>query len=543
MEFENLIEKIKRRREEGDFKTAAKICDKIPWDEVDDINILMFAASVYEEAECFRDAKTILDYAYEIAPVKNRLYYALAYINIKCKELKEGIGYYIDFYNAFPEDNRKLILKYEILKAKGAPLDQQKRILSEYIKEEKDERMTYELALICDKLGEEKEVITCCDFIVQFFGIKQNGFGKDALLLKKKYTPLTKNEIELLNNTKIDGIPSNKILSPEVSYSEPPKIYNRIRLEEEKKNIPVEKIERIDNLEEEMKIENLRERKEELLNEKEVNSTHKISYRQDIESYQEKDKKEEGDMKLKDTKLHMVIEAHSNEEGIDIAKKELGYIHDVFGEKVPLAKASAYNINEKGFSYYVDKIRSKDLIIESAGQLKAKVIDEIEEYMINKRGKTIFALVDMINNFDNLATDRPSFIRRFDVFSVLSNRPQETLDVTRDEKEAYKADRDANTVERIIRKEPVNIDLSPEEFVNKCKEYVKSIDCVLEKNAIPMIYERIDDMKENKIPLTKDNAIALIEEAADRAERPKMFKKPNYDKDGCLILSEEHFVF
>ena len=87
MEFENFIEKMKRRKNEGDFKMAAKIADKIPWDEVEDVNVLMFAAGIYEEAECYQDAKTVIDYAYEVAPVKNRLYYALSLINIKCKNL------------------------------------------------------------------------------------------------------------------------------------------------------------------------------------------------------------------------------------------------------------------------------------------------------------------------------------------------------------------------------------------------------------------------------------------------------------------------
>ena len=144
------------------------------------------------------------------------------------------------------------------------------------------------------------------------------------------------------------------------------------------------------------------------------------------------------DMKLSDTKLHMIIEAHSKDEGIEIAKKELSYIHDVLGEKVQVAKVSAYNINEKGFNNYVDKILDKDLIIESAGKLKNEAIDDIEEYIINQKGKTIFALIDVINNFDDLATDRNTFVKRFDIYSVLSERPQETLDVTKEEIEEFK---------------------------------------------------------------------------------------------------------
>ena len=47
---------------------------------------------------------------------------------------------------------------------------------------------------------------------------------------------------------------------------------------------------------------------------------------------------------------------------------------------------------------------------------------------------------------------------------------------------------------------------------------------------------------------TKAEAENLIEEAADRAENPSFFKKltgifsSKYDKEGLLILKEEHFL-
>ena len=61
-------------------------------------------------------------------------------------------------------------------------------------------------------------------------------------------------------------------------------------------------------------------------------------------------------------------------------------------------------------------------------------------------------------------------------------------------------------------------------------------------------YERIEIMEEDGIPLTKTNAEDLIEEAADRAERPSLGKRmkglfsSKYDKEGRLILKEEHFI-
>ena len=608
LEFENLIEKLKKRKDEGDIKTAVKVADKIPWDEVEDVNLLIYVASIYEEGEKYRDAKLILEYAYDIAPVKNRLYFALCLINAKCRELKDAISYFIDFDKSFPDDSRKNLLEYYIMKAKGAGAEQLKRILTDYLSEEKDEKMSFELALLSDKLGETNEVLEICNFIVNFYGVKRNGYGKNALLLKKKYTELNNEEEKLLVDAEIGYVRDS---DNEIEYKEPPVLYNETKMEDEKVNIPVEKVERV-NTEEKRHMEELLANDKDELNESQVPKNINITYTPDEESYAEKEKnkmaflsdertdkeklkkliyelKEEErinssefnkfrqksfeiqrrfkKMKLSETKLHMIIEAHSKEEGTEIAKKELEYIHNILGEKAAIAKASAYNMNEKGFAFYVDKIKDRDLIVENAGQLKNELLDDIEEYIINKRGKTIFALVDVINNFDKVATERPSFVGRFDIYSVLSSRPQESLDVTKEEVEDFKAkqnedfgkekvvanDRVAtprNHPERQVNlKNDRNQDrsnksgLTVDEFVEECKNYATSIDCVLPGEAIPALYEKVEEMQDSKMPLTKENAEALIEEVADRAEKPKLFKKPKYDKDGCLILSEEHFNF
>ena len=62
------------------------------------------------------------------------------------------------------------------------------------------------------------------------------------------------------------------------------------------------------------------------------------------------------------------------------------------------------------------------------------------------------------------------------------------------------------------------------------------------------LYERIEIMQEDGVLLTRQNAEALIEEAADKAEKPPLLKKigglfsRKYDKEGMLILKEEDFI-
>ena len=82
------------------------------------------------------------------------------------------------------------------------------------------------------------------------------------------------------------------------------------------------------------------------------------------------------------------------------------------------------------------------------------------------------------------------------------------------------------------------------EFILYAADYIKEIECVPECKTMEAIEERADYMKEDGTPLNKKNARSLIDHAADMAEKAGIFKsifKPKYDKEGRLILREEHF--
>ena len=87
-----------------------------------------------------------------------------------------------------------------------------------------------------------------------------------------------------------------------------------------------------------------------------------------------------------------------------------------------------------------------------------------------------------------------------------------------------------------------------DEFAHYATQYASQIDCSITGKSMLALYERIEIMEEENVPLTRANAEALIEEAADKAEKPslgKMIKgvfSSKYDKDGLLILKEEHFI-
>ena len=87
-----------------------------------------------------------------------------------------------------------------------------------------------------------------------------------------------------------------------------------------------------------------------------------------------------------------------------------------------------------------------------------------------------------------------------------------------------------------------------DEFAQYACKYAADIDCSITGKSMLALYERIEIMEEEGIPLTKRNAEDLIEEAADKADKPSLGKRianlfsSKYDKNGLLILKEEHFI-
>lgn len=141
------------------------------------------------------------------------------------------------------------------------------------------------------------------------------------------------------------------------------------------------------------------------------------------------------------------------------------------------------------------------------------------------------------------------------------NEPEadETMDQepeTADENGDEMAEEDEDVLEPDEEEPPEEFHADPEDdteldldaFANYACDYARSIDCSLKDKTMLALYERIEIMEEDGIPLTKANAEALIEEAADKAEKPSLGQRikglfsSKYDKDGLLILKEEHFI-
>ena len=101
-----------------------KIADTIDWRRVRNINILSMVSGVYEKNGEYQEAKDILLLAFERAPMGKRLLYKLAELAIKEGSPDEAEDYYREFCELAPEDPRQYVLRYLILGAKGAPVEQ-----------------------------------------------------------------------------------------------------------------------------------------------------------------------------------------------------------------------------------------------------------------------------------------------------------------------------------------------------------------------------------------------------------------------------------
>lgn len=197
-EFNIKVEQIKKLVNRGDYATAMKIADSIDWRRVRNASLLSMIAQIYEKNEEYQEAKEILLIAFERAPVGKRLLYKLTELALKEGSVQEAEAYYREFCELAQEDPRQYLLRYLILKAKNAPIEQLIRSLEMYTSTEVDEKWMYELAELYHKAGLEEKCVATCDTIMLLFGLGK--YVDKAMDLKLEYAPLNKYQMDLVEN-------------------------------------------------------------------------------------------------------------------------------------------------------------------------------------------------------------------------------------------------------------------------------------------------------------------------------------------------------
>lgn len=474
-EFNIKAEQMRKMAEQGDYKTAMQIADTIDWRRVRNANLLSYVADIYEHNSEYEEAKDILLLAFERAPVGKRFLYKLAEISVKAGDLQDAQEFYHEFCEMSPDDSRQFLLRYLILKAKGASAEQLIAPLEEYTSLEVDEEWLYTLAKLYSEAGCEDACVRTCDKIMLLFGLGQ--YVDKAMELKLQYRSLSKEQMDLVENrSKYE----EKLRKVSEEYADTDG--NLVEAQS-----PVVKAEVDAELAAETQSEGTTDTITTPLSEDvqpsseesatiyqksaEANAGDQPAYSTAADSMaaattvstaavtdpivasstsaQGAAQTSNHDMQCaaadavkaiqsavhkipqKEEELHnyhMIIEAKTRADGLKIAIDEIKYFHDLYGFNFKVAKTDATRLNERGFAAFVPKIAGKDLIVENAGALTYDVVDEISDYIDTLTDSSSVVLVDVMDHFDRMAEDRPLFIKKFDLVSDIEEEEDELVE-------------------------------------------------------------------------------------------------------------------
>ena len=420
-EFNIKAEQMRKMAEQGDYKTAMQIADTIDWRRVRNANLLSYVADIYEHNSEYEEAKDILLLAFERAPVGKRFLYKLAEISVKAGDLQDAQEFYHEFCEMSPDDSRQFLLRYLILKAKGASAEQLIAPLEEYTSEEVDEEWLYTLAKLYSEAGCEDACVRTCDKIMLLFGLGQ--YVDKAMELKLQYRSLSKEQMDLVEN--------------------------RSKYEEKLRKVSEAYADTDGNLVEAQSPAIKAEVDAELAAETQSEGTTDTTTTPPSTAVPGAAQASDHDMQgaaadvveaiqsavhkipQKEEELHnyhMIIEAKTRADGLKIAIDEIKYFHDLYGFNFKVAKTDATRLNERGFAAFVPKIVGKDLIVENAGALTYDVVDEIGDYIDTLTDSSSVVLVDVMDHFDRMAEDRPLFIKKFDLVSDVEEEEDELVE-------------------------------------------------------------------------------------------------------------------
>ena len=180
--------------EDGAYGQAAEIADTIDWKRVRNTGMLANVSEIYEKNKEYQKGYDILSLAYRHAEGSRKIIGRLCTLALKTGNVDEAIDYYDDFIQTAPKDPNQYILRYQILRAQRAPVEQQIEALEEYKKSEYIEEWAYELAKLYQEAGMTAECLEECDDLILWFSEGQ--YVYKAMELKMQYKPLTPSQQE-----------------------------------------------------------------------------------------------------------------------------------------------------------------------------------------------------------------------------------------------------------------------------------------------------------------------------------------------------------
>ncbi len=193
-EYKLKTEQMLELMENGSYRQAAEIADQIEWKRVRNVTMLINVSDIYEKNKEYQKSYDVLSIAYHRAEGSRKVIYHLCTLAIKTGNVDEAIDYYDDFMQIAPKDPNQFILRYQILRAQRAPIEQQIEALEEFKKSEYIEEWAYELAKLYQEAGMTAECLEECDDLILWFS--EGKYVYKAMELKMQYKPLTPSQQE-----------------------------------------------------------------------------------------------------------------------------------------------------------------------------------------------------------------------------------------------------------------------------------------------------------------------------------------------------------
>ena len=193
-EYKLKTEQMLELMEDGAYGKAAAIADTIDWRRVRNTTMLANVSDIYEKNRDYQKSYEVLNIAYHRAEGSRKIVSRLCTLALKTRNVDEAIDYYDEFIRIAPKDPNQHILKYQILRAQRAPIEQQIHALEEFKKAEYIEEWAYELAKLYQEAGMTAECLEECDDLILWFS--EGKYVYQAMELKMQYKPLTPSQQE-----------------------------------------------------------------------------------------------------------------------------------------------------------------------------------------------------------------------------------------------------------------------------------------------------------------------------------------------------------
>ena len=188
-EYKLKTEEMLELMEDGEYRKAAAAADLIDWKRVRNARMLMNVSDIYEKTKEYQKSYDVMNLAYRRSEGSRKVIYKLCSLAIKTKNIDEAIDYYDEFIQIAPKDPNRHILRYQILRAQRAPIEQQIEALEEFKKAEYIEEWAYELAKLYREAGMMTECLEECDDLILWFS--EGKYVYKAMELKMQYKPLS----------------------------------------------------------------------------------------------------------------------------------------------------------------------------------------------------------------------------------------------------------------------------------------------------------------------------------------------------------------